>query len=405
MKIHPESSVLILGQHLTSRTEAIRDYLVDKVDSLCILGVASYSVNKKDNHAFYYKKGSLESHRVFRHKLLGYFKKRELSIPVTFITYIIDLIRSLVIFRKRFDYFIGISHFFGFIGVFLKSSGVCRKFVYYTIDYYVPHTLKKGEDPVKGYWWFERQLLRISIYFDKMAVACADEIWDISGRIAEGRFKASNFDKGQYKEKQKIVPLGYSPSFYRNKGLREIKRNSIVFVGVVLKSQGLELILNVIPELSKLTSGIEVRVIGTGPYLEEFKKNVSSKSLGKYFKFYGFIDSVDEMLDTIASCAVGVSVWDDKSNKILNAYYGDPGKTKLYSVCGLPVVVSDITLYSKAITSEKAGIAIKYKEEDLLDALKKILLDPGDYAVYKENAVIAGYKYCSSEEIFKAILN
>ena len=243
MKILRQSRVLIFGQHLTSRTEAVRDYLLNKVDEVYCLGVGSYSVDKKESHAFYYKNGSLVKHYLFKHRILKYIKRRELSIPVTFFTYIFDVVRALIIFRKRFDIFIGISHFPGLIGVILKTFGICKKSIYYTIDYYVPHTEIDHKNPFSGYGWFERQLLKISIWIDKVSVNNADEIWDISGRIEEGRRKFIKLEWEKYREKRKIVPLGYSKLFFRNKPINEIERNSIVFVGVTLPSQGLELIL------------------------------------------------------------------------------------------------------------------------------------------------------------------
>ena len=397
--------MLILGQHLTSRTEAVRDYLINKVDNLYVAGVTSYSLNKKENYAFFYERGNLKRHCVFHHKILKYIKKRELLIPLTFLFYIIDLVRSLLIFRRKFDYFIGISHFSGFLGFFLKFFGISKKFIYYTIDYYVPYTETGNPNPFAGYGWFERMLLKISIYLDKLAVASADELWDISNRIEEGRLRFGKFNKETYDAKKRIAPLGYDSSFYRNKDVRELDRYTIVFAGVILESQGLELILNVIPELCKLMPEIKVKIIGTGPFLPKFKEMVALHRLERYFKYYGFIDNVEEMLDIIASSAVGVSIWDDRKNKILNAYYGDPGKTKLYSVCGLPVVVSDITGYSRVISQNKAGIAVKYKEEELLNALKTILLNSNDYAGYKKRAVTAGRQYCNSEQIFDEVLN
>ena len=65
MKISANSSVLIIGQHLTSRTEAIRDYLVNKVRETAIFGLGSYALDKKENYAFYYQKNKLKKDYVF----------------------------------------------------------------------------------------------------------------------------------------------------------------------------------------------------------------------------------------------------------------------------------------------------------------------------------------------------
>ena len=405
MKIPENSKILIIGLHLTSRTEALRDYLLSRVRSISVIALSSFAVSKKENHAFYYENGTLKQHYIFAHKILETIKRRQLIIPSTFFIYCIDILRSLIIFRKKFDLFIGISHFSGLIGAIFKSIGICKRSIYYTIDYYAPHKQEHFDSPYKGINWFDQILLKLSNYADKLAILHSDEVWDISPRIEEGRVRFSSIKRPTYRDKKKIVPLGYSPRFFRNKKICDIDRYAIVFAGVVVESQGLELILETLPRLVDIMPQIKVRIIGSGPFLPRFKTMVSSKQLQPYFKFYGFIEDVEQMLGIIASSAVGVSLWDDINTKILNAYYGDPGKTKLYSVCGLPVVVSHITVYAQIIIQHQAGVAIRYNSNEFFKSLKTILLSDKDYTAYKERAVFVGRKYCNAEEMFNGALN
>jgi glycosyltransferase involved in cell wall biosynthesis len=403
VKIDSSSSILILGQHLTSRTEAVRDYLLAKAAEVYVIGIGSFAVNKKENHAFSFRNGALEKHRVFTHRILKYLKSRAPLISMTFLLYCVDIVRSLMMFGKRFDVYIGISQFSGIIGVLLKKARLCKKFVYYTIDYYVPHRKEDCSNPFLGCSRFDTFLLKLSILIDSLAVSSADEVWDISPRIEEARI-AYGGGKG-YGKKKKIVPLGYDAGFFRCQESADIDRFSVVFVGVTLASQGLELILDIIPELSSVIPEVTVKVVGRGPFLPQFKEMVAARGLSKYFKFYGFIEDVDEMLEVVAKSAVGVSVWDDRNNRILNAYYGDPGKTKLYSVCGLPVVVSDITVYAGIVSRYNSGVAIQYDSRQLLEALKRILADENAYLEFKKNAVRTAREYCASGKLFDAAFN
>ena len=302
---------------------------------------------------------------------------------------------ALIIFRRRFELYIGISHFFGLSGIFLKSLGICKKSIYYAIDYYLPP---------QGCGIFDAALVRISNFADKMAVIYSDEVWDISSRIADGRLKFSGIGKEFYAHKNRIVPLGYDKSFFRNKTMRDINRYTVIFVGVIVAGQGLELILEAMPKIRSNLPEIQVRVIGTGPFLNEFRELVSKNNMEEIFQFYGFIEEKDKMLDIISSSAVGISLWDGMLNG-LNFYFGDPGKTKLYSVCGLPVIVSSDTIYSQVIMRDKAGIAIKYNEDELVSALNTMLLNDDVYKEYKLNAVNTASAYCSSEKIFSSVLN
>lgn len=403
MKIKTRDQVIIIGQHLTSRTEAVRDYLKKKVQGVSVISLGSYAVSKKENHAFYYEKGILKQHHIFPHKILKKTNFYPLLILFTLFFYFLDIVRSLILFKKKFAVCIGISHFSGLIAIILKLLKICKKSIYYTIDYYAPHKKEDYNKPYAGVNWFDQILLKMFNYIDKLTVKYADAVWDISPRIKNARLKFGRIKKEKYQEKRKIVPLGYSPAFFRNQTVNKINRFSIVFAGVVVESQGLELILEVLPALRKIMPKIKIRVIGTGPFLPRFKTLVYKKKLASYFKFYGFVEEVNKMLEIIASSAVGISLWNPKA-LILNAFYGDPGKTKLYSVCGLPVVTSNFTVYSQIIKKNKAGMAINYDTKELFKALKKILLKDKDYGQYKKRAILVAKKFCNSEKIFNQAL-
>jgi len=396
MKISQDNSLLIIGQHLTSRTEAVRDYFIPRLDQVCVIALGAAFVDKKENHFFYYQHGNLREHLIFRHGLLRKSKLYEILIPATFLFYLCDIFRSLAILKRRFDVFIGISHFSGLLGILLKTFGICRRNIYYSIDYYAP-----SKDANR----FRKVLLKIENFFDKFAVLYSDEVWDISPRISEARLEFSGIKKESYRYKNKIAPLGYSRKFFTNKNTKDIERYSVVFIGVIVEGQGLELILEVLPEIKKIIPAIKIKIIGTGPFLEKFKGLVFKKKMQDRFIFYGFIESNEEMLDIVSSSAVGISLWDNRDNKLLNSYFGDPGKTKLYSVCGLPAIVSNDTVYSQVITRNKAGIAIDYAPEALAAALRTLLREDSVYYEYKSNAINTAEDYCNSEKIFSEVLN
>jgi glycosyltransferase involved in cell wall biosynthesis len=396
VKIKKEHSVLIIGQHLTSRTEAVRDFLLSRTDRVAVIALGSAFVDKKANHFFDFEKGKLEKHYVFHHGSLKKIKSRALLIPATFFLYFFDILCILFVLRRRVDLCIGISHFPGLVGAMMKSTGICRKTVYYAIDYYMPH-----KNPGR----FISLLLKVENFADRIAVLISDEVWNISTRIVEARDKFNGIKNEKYANKSKIVPLGYSKKFFRNKGAKDIDRYAVVFVGVIVEGQGLELILEALPEIKRIIPTIQIRVIGTGPFLSRFRGMVSSNHLEDIFRFYGFIESENEMLEVISSSAVGISLWDNRINKFLNSYTGDPGKTKLYSACGLPAIVSNSTVYSKVVTEGKAGIAINYECKELVGAMNTILSDDDAYYEYKTNAIITASDYCDSEIIFSKVLN
>jgi len=84
------------------------------------------------------------------------------------------------------------------------------------------------------------------------------------------------------------------------------------------------------------------------------------------------------MLDQLSNCGIGISIWDRDGNN----YYGDPGKTKLYSACGLPVIMTNNTPYAEVIERTKSGIIVKYDKKSIDEAVMKIF---NNYDFYKSN--------------------
>ena len=245
MVIH-DKDILIIGQHLTSRVEAVRDYMLDKANSVSLIALCSAFIDKNKSHVCYYEKGSMKWQRIFQIPLLSRIKFMTLRIFFSFAFYVFHIIYALVVYGKRFDIYIGISHFSGLIGVILKSIGLCKKCIYYAIDYYAP------DDKLNI---FGLLFLKIENFADRMSVLHSDEVWDISSRIEEGRSQFSGISYDVYKNKHKIAPLGYGQRFFRDKEIGDVDRYAIVFVGVIVENQGLELILEALPDILKRSSG------------------------------------------------------------------------------------------------------------------------------------------------------
>jgi glycosyltransferase involved in cell wall biosynthesis len=395
VRIDKNSDILIIGQHLTSRTEAVRDFCLSRAARVTVIALGAPLLSNKENHIFEYESGILRNRRVLRHSFLKKITAYKILIPFTFILYLFDIFRTLVTRRTRYDIYIGISHFSGLIGIWLKRLTICRRTIYYAIDCYTP-----SENADR----FRLLALQFSNRIDAWSVSGSDEIWDISPRISEGRSRYEGrlkLTKERYAHKQKIAPLGYSRGFFRNKDVRDIDRYSVVFVGLIVEGQGLELLLEALPEIRKFVPDIKIKVIGAGPFLLKFKDDVKKAGLERFFTFYGFVDT-EAMLDIVSSSAAGVSVW----ARGQNSEYGDPGKTKLYSVCGLPVIVSNDTVYSEVIERKKAGLRIPYDRHALVEAAKTLFsCSDRDYRVYKDNAVEVAREYCDSEKIFSGLLN
>lgn len=245
------------------------------------------------------------------------------------------------------DVIIGVSCFYGF-WAWVLAKILRKQVIYYCIDFYSPEI-------AENLW--DRVFIWSAMKMDRFLVRHCDKVWDISDRINEGRL-----EYGGYEAKAPLlVPMAYPPHIFQIRGSFEQKR--AIFVGC--SPYGLELWNGTMP--------LPLVWLGKGCLLPQ-----------------------EELLEEIAKSAIGISLWKNKGNN----YYGDPGKTKLYSACGIPVIMTDNTPYAKIIKGTKAGLVIPYGKTALKNAVIKIL---SNYKFYKNN-VKKTWEYIDANIILKGVL-
>ena len=246
---------------------------------------------------------------------------------------------------------IGISAFFGVKAYLMRLLRIRKRFIYYCIDYYVPWIAANIFDAL--FIWLHSKV-------DRFLALRADENWVISRQIDNMRGLYARFTVPTI-----LVPLGYPTHYFRYRD--DNNKHQLIYVGLNPLSMGLiQKILDAYPVLSLTTIG-------------------SKKLIPIY-----------EMLEAVSMSGIGLALW----GEIGNHTYGDPGKTKLYLICGLPVIITRNSNFADVIEKEQAGIAIDYTAEQLEEAIKAIL---SDYEFYRENAVRTARAYCNSEKIFTGL--
>ncbi len=382
--------VVLSGQLITSRTETLEEYLKERVNTLAVIGITSPFALNNVSRCTLYKKGKLVGEfklPSFQIRNMRWYKRPFLYI--SFSVYLVSMLYAIIRLREKFDLFTGISCFSTFVGIFLKKLNAVRNLIYYSIDYY--------PEPSKfGFNTFIVSAFRIA---DKLCVKDANLTWHISPRIAEARYKYAKVYPESYKHL--VAPLTYSPKFLRFKPIEETERYTIGFVGTLSENQGLQLLIRAMPRIIKEIPKVKIRIIGKGPYENELKKLIEEQNLNDYFIFHGFIKDDKEVLDILSGCAVGIAPWTSKEDD--NVLYADPGKPKLYAFCGLPIIITNGTLVAKEIDEKRVGISINYNENELTEAVIKLLRDEGILRAYKKNASEFARGY-TTEKIFDAVL-
>ena len=355
------SFLVISHVAFTGHAQELKIFLKQHAYKLVFIGHPfSYALQKK-SVAEYYDNGVLKAEvkapQIRGPEIFLYFK----DFLVTFY--------FILKFRQKFNVYVGVDPLNALVGLILKQLGFAKVTIFYVIDYV----------PIR----FKNVLLN-SVYrsFDKLCVYNADYTWNLTSAMADAREKI-----GIRKEdtNQIIVPTGMHAEKIKSRPAKDLDRNSIVFLSHLRKGQGIELVLQALPEVIKEIPSAKLIVIGTGPLENYFKEEVEKRGLGRNVTFLGYIESHEEIEEIVAKCRVGIAPYVPDPNSF--TWYADPGKPKVYLGCGIPVIITKVPEVAFKISKRKAGIAINYNSRELCDAIKKMLNDDKVYEIYRTNAV------------------
>jgi len=385
-----DSDVLLAGLAFTSRTETLEDYLKDKAGTLTVISISSCFLKENLSSCRVYEQGrKVKDFKIPNFRIKDYTWWRQPLVVLVFMVNWFSVCYCLLRLRKKFDFYFGVSHSFALWGALLKKLGIVKTLIYYCIDYYHP-----GDKLTFNYLF-----VNFLNWLDRFTVRNSDCIWDLSRRIPVEREKRGGIRFGSYKNT--VVPLGYSSHLRRCKPFPGIRRWDIGFVGSVSANQGLQLLVEAMPEITRVLPQVTVTVIGQGPYLGDLKKMVNSSNLGKHFNFLGFIKDENEMLDILCASAISVALYakDDFGNQAC----ADTGKPKLYCLLGLPVITTDSYMLHEEISGKSAGIVIEYDVNELAQSVKYLLEDDGRLEGFRQRSYKLGENFIS-DRIFDAAL-
>ncbi|NMB91477.1 glycosyltransferase [candidate division WWE3 bacterium] len=186
----------------------------------------------------------------------------------------------------------------------------------------------------------------------------ADEMWDLSPRMVEARKKFLGIKLEDYK-KHKVVPYGVWIERIKKYPYEECEKNTLVFMGHLIEKQGVQLVLQAVPQIVKRNPNFKFKVIGKGRYKDRLKQMVSDLRIERYVNFME-IEEDTVLEEEIAKSCVAIAPY--IKNLDTWTYYADPGKVKKYLGCGVPVLLTDIPWNAREIEEEGCG---KIISEDL----------------------------------------
>lgn len=384
MKAFKNNNILILS-HFSERSlssgfppEEIKDFFLNKVKSIAYI-----------EHPFPYAKDHRSSMLIYEDGVL----KNQIFTPQFFgpetLFYIIDFFITFYFIIKawrRFDLCVALDNLNTVSVLPFRKFGIVKKLVFYTIDY----TPQRFKNRVLNYFYH---------LADKIACYHADKIWVVSDRMISARKKYGVDIKKSVASI--VLPMGANLSRINILPIEKINRHDIIFIGHLLKKQGVQIVLKALSDIVPKFSDLKFIIIGQGEYEQKLKLLTRKLKISSHVEFKGFINSHKLVENILCKSAIGVALYSPTKDNY--TFYTDPGKPKLYIGCGLPIIITDVPKFARVVQKRKAGIMVDYNVKSLKNALM-FLLTSDNYKKYRANAIKLAKEYNTESLIQKALV-
>jgi glycosyltransferase involved in cell wall biosynthesis len=304
-----------------------------------------------------------------------------LLLPFKSVLIFIEMLYYLLRLRKEMEgerKFFTVNAYIAWIGNILKKVKLVDTTTFWVWDYYPPHHENKVVVFMRWMYW----------HLDKWATTGSDNVVFLNKRLEKLRRKIGVI---QNHRKYPMVGIGTKPQrgLHSSKSPRDIK---LAFIGVIKKSQGLDLLFDIEKELLRKFKNISVEIIGDGPDLEYFKNRSKHSQIACIF--HGLLSEDNKKEEQkiqriLSQCDIGIAMYKPEKSNV--SYYGDPAKIKRYLGSGLPVITTNVFVFSKDIEKQKAGVVVRYgNAKEFLRGIGKI---KSNYAIYRRNVIQLAKKY------------
>ncbi len=372
--MHKNKSVIYVNYSPYENSGHILDYLNEKFDKVFLYSIAFHPLGGKSklNKITHFEKGKIKK-EVYLYYLPIHPSLVWIMIPIRSIVNALQMfIQVLKIYRTngKMDCFFTVNAFAEFIGMCFKKVGLVGETVFWVWDYY---PINHPNPVVRLMRWMYWQ-------FDKIATH-ADRVVYLNKRLVDVKTRAGMIPRDMT---YLIAPIGTGKIIPSKK--KDLKKIKIGFIGVLKKSQGLDMLVESARFLYENFENLSFEIIGSGPDEEYFKKRVRNSPVK--FNFYGLV-SEKNFRNILINCTIGIAPYTPEDSNV--SRFGDPGKVKRYLEFNLPTIITNVFEFSKELEKSGAGIIVKYGDKkELTSAIKKIV---SDYGGFRENILSLNKKF------------
>jgi|WetSurSiteA1Bulk_404760.scaffolds.fasta_scaffold07640_3 glycosyltransferase involved in cell wall biosynthesis len=384
-QIIKKNSIIYVNYSPYENAGKILDYLLGEFKYVFLFSIGFHYLGKKQetNKLSIYCHGKLKKEIFFKSFPIKIFTV--ILLPVRSLLNLVQLVWSTYLIKKKYgkiDVYFTVNGYTSWIGLIMKKLGLVSKHVYWVWDYYPLKNVNLKILLMRWlYWQFDKTGYKADrlIFLNKRLM----NVWR-NKKVIGARYAYS------------LVPIG-TEKLNIKKHIPNKKRLKIGFIGVIKKSQGLDLLLDTQKELSAKYPKLRFEIIGSGPQLEDYRNKFSKSVLN--VKFYGLTNE-DKFKDILMGCDIGIAPYLPVEGNV--SKYGDPAKIKWYLSAGLPSIITDVFEFSKTLENLNAGIIINYgNSTEFIEAIDKIV---SKYQFYRQNAIKLS-KGLYFNKIYKSLFN
>lgn len=280
---------------------------------------------------------------------------------------VISMVYFLGKIRTHIDLFIAVEGVNAIMGIILRSIGITDS-VIYCVEDYMP---KRFENPMAN---------GVFHLLDQICVRFSDFAWNHSPRVKQTRERLHGPQNGAV---QLSVPMACPEPIEK---IREVRRGKtdVVYIGNLHEKFGVELLVRAFARVISRIPDATLHIIGDGIARGKIERYIRENNLLDRVRTYGILHN-EEADKIVASSRIGVApylILDGNSQFI----YSDVGKVKLYLAYGLPVVVTKYAATAIFIRDYEAGLLVNCEEEEIAQAIVRLLSDEALYARLHTNA-------------------
>jgi len=374
------SKKIFIATHflLYGAAHALRDFLVEqKADDVTLLSLP-----------FHTQKFVIRERHIHGKKLYSDNYRRSTRNEI--LCYILDfytILRYSLAQKGKYDLFVGVNNLNCLAGLLLKKLNKVNRVVYYSIDFV----------PIR----FPNKLLN-HIYhaIEIFAVRNADEVWNVSPRIAEGR---KQFLKIAIDEKQKVLPIGVWNDKVKKVPFKDINMHHAIFIGHILEKQGVQEVIKSIPSVIRRIKDFRLIVIGDGDYSPNLKLLARQLDVEKYVIFRGWVKERSVVDQILSENAIAIATYKPEEERLHNfTYYADPTKIKDYLSAGLPIILTDVSYNAHDLEKRRCAVVVEYNAEEIAKAIILLLENKKKLVEYRTNALNTSKEF-DWENIFSKV--